>query len=419
MIGTFLQQLRTDANLSRSRLAELAGVSRITLWRWERDETLPRRVELQSTLEALQATSPQQKQAMALYARASTTPVERIGVRAGTTLLHRGDLLIALRRRRGWTQEEAAARANIPRTTLSRWENMSTWPSADRLHLLCHSYQVTEEELLALTIWQSADPCEDRYDLSTLHDIVRSWSGQIYQIDELECLAVAGRLDRIAQEMPAARDVLCSALLFYVNHLINRYRLDEAHRYLRLIAPLLPDSPPLAAVIHLRMDAYALRLRYRQDRRLTRQRCGQLSYARLSQLIDTVSELPLPYQSTIQGDAALSLTMTRRYSEADLLNLRALEAAPPTNHPMRLQRLLERQWILGEAGRYNEAIDIQQEPTGIEFMDAYFMMTRGKVLLGVGSKQEGQSQLQQALSLAKQRDWPAIHVAASDVLQAV
>jgi transcriptional regulator with XRE-family HTH domain len=54
-----------------------------------------------------------------------------------------------LRRRR--TQAEVASEVGISQATLAKWEATEDWPSAQRLHALCHALHAQEEEVVALT----------------------------------------------------------------------------------------------------------------------------------------------------------------------------------------------------------------------------------------------------------------------------
>src|SRR5262249_40031736 len=64
---------------------------------------------------------------------------------------HAGDLLRAMRRRRGWTQEQVAGTLGGERPAIARWERGERLPATEHLQALCSALGAREEELLALT----------------------------------------------------------------------------------------------------------------------------------------------------------------------------------------------------------------------------------------------------------------------------
>ena len=60
-----------------------------------------------------------------------------------------GAFLCALRRERGWTQQEAAARLGVTDKTVSKWETARGLPDIAVLPALAALYGVTADELLA------------------------------------------------------------------------------------------------------------------------------------------------------------------------------------------------------------------------------------------------------------------------------
>ena len=58
------------------------------------------------------------------------------------------ETLKALRRKKGYSQEEAASRLNVVRQTVSKWEKGLSVPDADALMRLSELYEVTVGELL-------------------------------------------------------------------------------------------------------------------------------------------------------------------------------------------------------------------------------------------------------------------------------
>ena len=71
-------------------------------------------------------------------------------------MLH--ETLKALRKKKGYSQEEAASRLNVVRQTVSKWEKGLSVPDADMLTRLAELYEVTVSELLGAPPAQNDTP---------------------------------------------------------------------------------------------------------------------------------------------------------------------------------------------------------------------------------------------------------------------
>ncbi|MCW3055791.1 MAG: Helix-turn-helix protein [Chthonomonadales bacterium] len=133
---SFLRTLRQTRGLSLRDTAAAAGIARYTLIRWEQGHTLPRLPEFQAVLTTLGATPAEQTRALQLLEapRAARLMQQETSNPTTADILqpHGGDLLRALRLRRGWTVTEAARQIGTAQNTVSRWEHGDAWPSPDR-----------------------------------------------------------------------------------------------------------------------------------------------------------------------------------------------------------------------------------------------------------------------------------------------
>jgi transcriptional regulator with XRE-family HTH domain len=155
-LGSYLRELRTARKLSRHRLARMAGISHSTLGTWESGTHLPRLPELEAVLTALDAAPAQRRRALASMDATRAARQLRLELATPTTdelgrMPSGGDLLRAMRLRKGHTQAEAATRAGVRQSTLARWEEGATWPETAHLHALCRALEAQEEEVCALT----------------------------------------------------------------------------------------------------------------------------------------------------------------------------------------------------------------------------------------------------------------------------
>lgn len=153
---TFPEQmaaLRRNQSLSLRGLARHAGISHDALGAWERGERSPRLPELEAVLVALGIPPPERLRLVALlpvpralrHARAAVEGIQPIGPMPGG-----GDLLRAMRGRRGLTQVQVARAAGVGQGRLARWEQSEDWPMEERLHHLCSALGASPQETAAL-----------------------------------------------------------------------------------------------------------------------------------------------------------------------------------------------------------------------------------------------------------------------------
>ncbi len=58
------------------------------------------------------------------------------------------DVIVKLRKSKGWSQEELASRVQVSRQTVSAWERGLSSIDVDSMILLCHEFDLTVEEFL-------------------------------------------------------------------------------------------------------------------------------------------------------------------------------------------------------------------------------------------------------------------------------
>jgi transcriptional regulator with XRE-family HTH domain len=155
-VGTLLWEMRTRAGFSLGKLAQKAGLNKSTLSRWEAGVGQPRVPELEAVLAALGAGANQR--ALAFACIEAPRALRHLRQTAPDTVLgtppSKGDLLQALRFRKGWTQEQTAAHLGVDRTAIAHWERGDRTPSNEQMQALCFTLDAQEEELIALTTKQ-------------------------------------------------------------------------------------------------------------------------------------------------------------------------------------------------------------------------------------------------------------------------
>ena len=59
-----------------------------------------------------------------------------------------GDKLIKLRKKNGLSQEELAAKLNVSRQSVSKWESNNTYPETDKIVQICNIFDCTMDDLI-------------------------------------------------------------------------------------------------------------------------------------------------------------------------------------------------------------------------------------------------------------------------------
>lgn len=169
--GTQIKALRVVRGLSLRQLAQQARVNAATLSRWETDQRVPSIPELDATLTALEATDIQKRAILrSIHAPRALSKLRTLPDAGADGATGCGDLLWAMRQRKGWTQAQTARCAGVQQAQIARWEAGETWPGNADLHALCYALNASLEEVAALTTQTFAVPTLDKNPLYKRND---------------------------------------------------------------------------------------------------------------------------------------------------------------------------------------------------------------------------------------------------------
>ena len=261
-IAEFLRLMRGRSGLSLQQLADKSGLSRRALSYWEANAHQPRLPELQIALDALDATDLERRRALLLldaprgaqHLRAASGQ-ERYEEELGAQPAG-GDLLRALRRRRGLLLEQAAAQAGVSAATLSRWEHGKALPQPEKLERLLHSLGAREGEravlkqgyrFLMAPLRASVIPSD------ALAESFAAFLADVYihpenKLHELRFLCFEAQAWTLAARDDTARHLLACICAHYAAHIAGLERLEEAGRYARRALAIMPAAPASLSV---------------------------------------------------------------------------------------------------------------------------------------------------------------------------
>ncbi len=122
-----------------------------------------------------------------------------------------GDKIRQLREERGLSQEELAERLDVSRQTVSNWENDKATPDAIKLGVLCRTFGVSADELLALPV--SAEERESGTKGAGGKSGLSKWAVPLIAAAVFAVIAVVGLILCATGVIPA-RDVGSSVVIF-------------------------------------------------------------------------------------------------------------------------------------------------------------------------------------------------------------
>lgn len=362
--GTVLRNLRKSRHLTLEAVSRQAGISRVTLNRWERGTHQPRLTELEAVLKVLEASPKQRRQAMNLLdaPRAKTLIREEIHRIAEQRDLgpmpQRGDLLRTMRHRRGISQEVLAQQIGVSARTLHRWEYSEAWPTVEQLHALCFALKAHEAEVIALTVGRFAPQSPPSSESSSLEGIrarlrqLKALENRLpLAIEELGYLALEADAWPLALHRAEGQTLLADICCMYANFLQRLWRYDDAKRYGERAMELYPEkarttpNQVIAGTIIVTSPIHRTRRPAKK---------WELDHLRF-----WLSEAqPWPHLISLVQSKIFCSFYAERASEAALqINREAIQSAERTEDPVILH---QRQWGRGEVllqqGRPQEAL---------------------------------------------------------------
>lgn len=335
-LGEALRRLRLARGLSLDEAAARGGTSRSALFTWEAGSRRPRGPALVQLLDAYGADS--RTKARLLYlAEPQQGRIALADSLLGAPVAS-GDVLRAMRKRRGMSQEELARRAGVTQATVSRWESGHDAPSAQTVHALGFALGATVEETLALASVRGGGETDLGDDVEGF--TAKIWQGDFpYSAGEVVLLGWEAEAYRRAQRDPFWEAALVSVLSLRANRLV----LEERHAE---IAPIAERALWLAKTAEARLQAVpAIGAFAEADRRLGR------GLARGIELTGTLADrLPdSPQRAWMLRQQGMGLVRTGRTAEGLDLVARAGQMDLEKGSGPYLEFWSHRASMLGEA----------------------------------------------------------------------
>ncbi len=421
-LGDLLRAVRQERGWGMEQAARAAGVHRATLYRWEQGEAQPRLAELQALLEALGAGASLRDQALALMTAPRArkhvlVESNRMSEQAGLgPMPNSGELLRAMRLRRGFSLEAAAARLGVTPRTLRRWEKTEVWPSAEQLHALCYALGAHCEEVAALTTGRiSPTLIPDVERVGTPADLADRFEAFCQSIaitveqealKDLSFLAFEAQAWRMAAQHDSARAVLTDIYSRHAQHCSNWERFQEAGEKadrameVGITARLPPALLARAAIVGARAAVY------RGERVMPTR-----GLERLRLWADT--PFSPEFRAWLLSDMAKYLALTGRVEPAMEIAAQAPRIAEAIDPIELAMRHLDQAQVFLLAGRPGAALaTLTPEPVQLPRMRALFALLSVEALRMLGDTTAAQAKLAHVLEDMQQPQWEAYWVQA-------
>lgn len=398
-VGMLLWEMRAATGLSLGKLARKAGISKSALSQWETGARQPRAVELQAVLDALGVSDAQRSlvfshidapRANRYLRQQNTLP----GLGAPPMM---GELLRALRLRKGWTQAQTASSLGIDGSTIARWECGERQIATELLQQLCYVLEAREEELVALTTgafhmpyldegttWSEVEPILRQ----RLDDTIISKSPGL---EDLHYFTLRRESWKWAAAETRARHLLAQTSLFQAQFASHNGRWKETKELVKRAITVLPDPKQYPDLV-LRAAILSATAAVYDNRRPLPERG-----IHLLQTLREQSRLP-DYTAWIISSMAHYAMMAGHSDSGLRWSREAYEVATHGAEPIEIYlRSLDYGRMLIRAGRASEALRLLPAPTqGFAVNKVNVMLAHAEAHFRVGSRIDAQAWLHQA-----------------------
>jgi transcriptional regulator with XRE-family HTH domain len=360
-LGSLLWQWRERRSLSLGQLARAAGVHKSALSRWEAGTFKPRVAELEATLAALGVSAAESALAFACIPAPRAVRHLSSDLAAATSApLTKGDLLRALRLRKGWTQAELAHEVGVSHQLVAYWERMERLPSHEQIHALCFALGARLDEVVALTTGSSADPPgREARTWDEAEQEIRAFivSGLTVSPDVLPYYLLDERLWRWSLREERARHWLLRVRVYHAFNHRAHLHWGLVDRMLRKAREVVPDAE-MGLELRLRHLILSARLAVFGGHRPAPERGVRL----LQPWVEASRSLP-EFQAWILSDLAKYAALEGSFDGAVALSEQASAAAERRDHWLELWlRRCDQGALLVQAGRAEEALAVLPDP---------------------------------------------------------
>lgn len=376
-------------------MAARARVNASTLSRWESGKYSPSVPELEAVLRALGATEAQHREMLgqinAPRALQALQGQEGIGVPVG------GDLLRAMRLRRGFTQAEVARSMGVKQGQVAKWEHSDAWPDANPLHALCHTLGAQPDEVTALTTGRFRwDAGRSLLSASRRTDS-EEWLSQIdgllfqnpYDLLDLTFLSVEVRLWEIREQQSFAFPLLAVAYAHHARSHLFHHKPAQAAFWARRTLELAKQPATVADPRHAGWGAAVVAS---AAALASTQRRGDLRRA-VALLEEWLPAVHNPaFRAWILSDLASYHARLNNADAAIAISRGAIKEARSVGDGEFLYRFRDHAQLLADLGRYKEALETLEESRVLITLngDAFVRhhLLEAECFIGVGSVTE-------------------------------